>query len=75
MSLPPKEDTVPKPEKMKQMRLPFAPIPKENALIRLKEEQEKERISVEKAREYKQRKLESERAAIELKNKEKERQW
>merc|ERR1739844_510939 len=52
-------DTNPK-EKMKQMRLPFAPIQKENAITKQKEEQEKERqrIAIEK-----QLELEAEKAA------------
>merc|ERR1712062_191464 len=56
---PEKVDTNPK-EKMKQMRLPFAPIQKENAITKQKEEQEKERqrIAIEK-----QLKLEAEKAA------------
>merc|ERR1711953_235174 len=58
---PEKVDTNPK-EKMKQMRLPFAPIQKENAITKQKEEQEKERqrIAIEK-----QLKLEAEKAAQE----------
>ena len=51
-------------EKKKQMRLPFAPIQKENAINRQKEEQEKER---EKVAQEKQRKLEAERIAQEEK--------
>merc|ERR1711997_937087 len=58
---PEKVDTNPK-EKMKQMRLPFAPIQKENANTKQKEEQEKERqrIAIEK-----QLKLQAEKAAKE----------
>ena len=44
------------------MRLPFAPIQKENAITKQKEEQAKE---IEKAAEEKQKRLEAERIAKE----------
>ena len=51
----------PKPKKVKQMRLPFAPIQKENALNKQKAEQEKERLRVAKEKEEREKKLEAER--------------
>ena len=51
-------------EKMKQMRLPFAPIQKANAISKQKEEQEKERERVALEKE-KQKQLEAEKAAKE----------
>ena len=62
--LPPKKVEPNSKEKMKQMRLPFAPIQKENAILKQKEEQEKER---EKIAEEKQKKLETEKRALEEK--------
>ena len=59
---PPKASTLTSKEKMKQMRLPFAPIQKENAIIKQKEDQAKE---IERAAEEKQKKLEAERIAKE----------
>jgi hypothetical protein len=53
-------------EKMKQMRLPFAPIQKENSISKQKEQQEKERERVALEKE-KQKQLEAERAAKEEK--------
>ena len=65
---PPKASALTSKEKMKQMRLPFAPIQKENAILKQKEEQEKEK---EKVAEEKQKKLEADRIAKE----EELRQW
>ena len=62
--LPPKKVESNSKEKMKQMRLPFAPIQKENAILKQKEEQEKER---EKIAQEKQKKLETEKRALEEK--------
>ena len=59
---PPKASAMISKEKMKQMRLPFAPIQKENAITKQKEEQAKE---IEKAAEEKQKRLEQERIAKE----------
>jgi len=61
-SIPPEKVDTNSKEKMKQMRLPFAPIQKENAITKQKEEQEKERqrVAIEK-----QLKLEAEKAAQE----------
>ena len=59
---PPKASAMTSKEKMKQMRLPFAPIQKENAITKQKEEQAKE---IEKAAEEKQKRLEAERIAKE----------
>ena len=59
---PPKALAQTSKEKMKQMRLPFAPIQKDNAISKQKEEQAKE---IEKAAEEKQKKIEAERIAKE----------
>ena len=59
---PPKASAQTSKEKMKQMRLPFAPIQKDNAISKQKEEQAKE---IEKAAEEKQKKIEAERIAKE----------
>ena len=59
---PPKASTMNSKEKLKQMRLPFAPIQKDNAINKQKEEQSKE---IEKAAEEKQKRLEAERIAKE----------
>ena len=60
---PPKAPALTSKEKLKQMRLPFAPIQKENAIIKQKEDQAKE---IERAAEEKQKKLEAERIAKEV---------
>ena len=65
---PPKASALTTKEKMKQLRLPFAPIQKENAILKQKEEQEKEK---ERVAEEKQKKLEADRIAKE----EELRQW